>query len=133
MVTKQPRCKKCNGQTYMNEFLTCLSCGLIDYTKPERVVKRKPPDAFRGNVHFVEYNGDLPQFMRTKIRIEIKQECVGNRINVVPDCPYCGRTMEKKSTTPKQKNNANFIRYLCKLQHRILLNLDIKDEFCWRD
>lgn len=127
------RCIKCNGQTYMNEFLTCMRCGLIDYTKVEKVIKHKKPDAFRGNVHFVQYDGDLDQFIGRKIRIEIKQECIGNKMNVVPDCPYCGRIMEKKSTTPKQKDNSYFNRYLCKVQHRILLNMDGTNGFAWRD
>jgi len=133
------KCPKClSNISYMSEFLTCMECGYIDYTQPEKVIKRKTQDAFKGNIHFVQYDGESDFFLNTLLKVKIKRlekDWGKKTVSVHPVCPYCNEnmTMRYASRVPKRVKVKHYTSYTCYQNHRIFLSIQENYEFGWKE
>ena len=134
-----PQCQKClSNISYMHEFLTCMECGYVDYNKPEKIIKRKQKDAFKGNIHFVKYDGAADFFLTTLMKVEItrlEKDWGTNTVSVHPVCPYCEKKMNLKyaSRVPKKIKVKQYTSYTCDQNHRIFLSIQENYEFGWKE
>tara|TARA_R110000824_G_scaffold43758_9_gene127689 strand:+ start:359 stop:706 length:348 start_codon:yes stop_codon:yes gene_type:complete len=115
-----------------------MKCGFVDYEQPEKIIKRKVSDAFRGNVHFVKYDGSSSCFTNTLIKVSVKKlgkDWGSKSIAIHPVCPYCNQDMNIKyiSRIPRKIKIKHYSSYICSKKHRVYLSIQDDYEFGWKE
>ena len=123
-------CSKCEGMMHLQDYLTCVSCGYVDYSieRKENKVNRNP--TFKGNVHFVRYAGEVKEWVNKTIMVTVGRNRLyktSPRPIFTPECPFCNQDMEEKMkhgffAANIVMKNKGFFPYTCENKHRISMH-----------
>ena len=133
-------CPRCRSKTVLGDYLYCPSCGWEDYEIVRTYPVKKRDDALKGNVHFIQYGGDITTFKEITLKVVIRKgyKDKANSANplIEPECPFCNKTMYCKNVSWRKalivhnKHGKKYTLFACVDGHRLELHLG-EEEFTW--